>query len=72
MGDLYLEDIIDAFLKKLGYEVVDFQAMAPDDYQNIVTPLMLSSAAQKTGIRSFHHYDFEVTKKKLEYLITEK
>jgi len=24
MGDLYLEDIIDAFLKKLGYEVVDF------------------------------------------------
>ena len=30
--------------------------------------LMLAAAAQKTGIRSFHHEDFETTKKILEGL----
>jgi putative hydrolase of the HAD superfamily len=30
--------------------------------------LMLVHAAQKLGIRSFHHQDFETTKKNLEHL----
>jgi putative hydrolase of the HAD superfamily len=34
--------------------------------------LMLAEAAQKTGIRSFHHEDFEITKKNLEKIIDEK